>query len=81
VTDDTGDTFVSVGDTMDRDDGTVDWDAAFEAIVSALRPARHVQVAGMAWRLLLAVVFVGLSCWMFLHTVVEPLNNLGRPWV
>lgn len=81
VTDDTGDSFVSVGDTMDRDDGTVDWDAAFEAIVSTLRPARHVRVAAVAWRLMLAVVFVGISCWMFLRTVVEPLNNLGRPWV
>ncbi|MDD9370962.1 MAG: hypothetical protein PV358_12665 [Acidimicrobiales bacterium] len=81
MTDDTGDSFVSVGDTMDRDDGTVDWDAAFEAIVSTLRPARHVRVAAVAWRLMLAVVFVGISCWMFLRTVVEPLNNLGRPWV
>lgn len=66
---------------MNRDDGTVDWDAAFEAIVAPLRPPWHIQVAGLVWRLLLAVVFVGSACWMFLHTVVEPLNNLGRPWV
>ncbi|HEX5944793.1 MAG TPA: hypothetical protein VFY82_00880 [Acidimicrobiales bacterium] len=65
---------------MDRDDGTVDWDAAFEAIVATLRPARHVQVAGMAWRLLVALVFLGVACWMFIHTVVEPLNDMGRPW-
>ena len=65
---------------MDRDDGTVDWDAAFEAIVASLRPARHVQVVGMAWRLLVALAFVGVACWMFIHTVVEPLYELGRPW-
>lgn len=66
---------------MDRDDGTVDWDAAFEAIVSTLRPPRHVQVAGVAWRFLLAAMFVGIACWLVLHMVVEPMNNLGRPWV
>jgi hypothetical protein len=73
--------FVSEGGTMDRDDGAVDWDAAFEAIVATLRPPRHVQVAGVALRLVLAVLFVVVACWMFLHAVVEPLNNFGRPWV
>ena len=66
---------------MDRDDGTIDWDAAFEAIVATLRPARHVRVAGLVWRTLLAVAFVVVACWSVMHTIVVPLCRLGRPWV
>lgn len=66
---------------MDRDDGTVDWDAAFEAIVAPLRPARHVRIAGLAWRTLVAVTLLCLLCWMVMRTIVEPLNQLGRPWI
>ena len=66
---------------MDRDDGTIDWDAAFEAIVAPLRPARHVRIAGLVWRSLLAVALVALACWSVLHTIVAPLGQLGRPWI
>src|SRR5918998_4856 len=75
VTTDTRDVFVSEGGTMDRDDGTIDWDAAFEAIVAPLRPARHVRIAGLVWRSLLAVALAVLTCWSVMHTIVAPLGQ------
>ena len=67
---------------MERDDGTIDWDAAFEALVADLRPPRYLRVARVAWP--------GDGCmrsccssrpWMLLSLVAEPLDDLGRPWL
>ena len=49
-------------------------------IASSTIPVFDPGIVGRAWRLLVALAFVGVACWMFIHTVVEPLYELGRPW-
>jgi hypothetical protein len=66
---------------MDRDDGTVDWDAAFEAIVAPLRAPRYVRVAGAAWRVTAALALMALACWSLMRLIADPLSQLGRPWM
>jgi hypothetical protein len=66
---------------MERDDGTIDWDGAFEAIVSPLRPPRYVRVARVAWQTTLALVLMLVAAWMLVRLVADPLSRLGRPWL
>ncbi|HEX6421338.1 MAG TPA: hypothetical protein VFZ77_22745 [Acidimicrobiales bacterium] len=65
---------------MDRDDGALDWDAAFEALVAQLRPPRHRRIARAAAEVAVAVAVGALACWMVVKLVSEPLRELGRPW-
>ena len=66
---------------MERDDGTIDWDAAFQAVVAELQPPRHVRVARVAWQATGAVVLLLLAAWTLLTLVAESLDDLGRPWL
>ncbi|HKE72571.1 MAG TPA: hypothetical protein VKB57_03105 [Acidimicrobiales bacterium] len=62
------------------DEGALDWDAAFEALVAPLRPPRYRRVARAAGQLALAVALLAVSTWMLISMVAEPLGHLGRPW-
>jgi hypothetical protein len=66
---------------MERDDGTIDWDAAFEALVAGLRPPRRVQVVRVAWQAVAAVTLLALAAWTLLALVAESLEDFGRPWL
>jgi hypothetical protein len=66
---------------MERDDGSIDWDAAFEALVSPLRPPRYVRVARAAWQTTLAVMAMLVAAWMLVRLIADPLSQLGRPWL
>lgn len=66
---------------MDRDDGALDWDAAFDAIVAQLRPPRYQRVARVCGEAAAAILLVAAACWMTLRLVSEPLSQLGRPWL
>jgi hypothetical protein len=65
---------------MERDDGMLDWDAAFESIVAGLRPPRYQRVARATFQAALAVVLFAVAAWMLVRLVAEPLGDLGRPW-
>lgn len=62
------------------DDGPLDWDAAFEALVAGLRPPRYRRVARVAGQVALAGALLVVSTWMLVAMVAEPLSHLGRPW-
>ena len=66
---------------MERDDGTIDWDAAFEALVAGLRPPRYARVARVAWQATGACILLVVAAWMLLSLVAESLDDLGRPWL
>ena len=66
---------------MERDDGTIDWDAAFEALVAGLRKPRFSRVARVAWQATGACILLLIAVWMLLSLVVESLDDLGRPWL
>jgi hypothetical protein len=65
---------------MDRDDGAVDWDAAFEALVAPLRPPRYARVARLAFQTTATLTLMAVACWTVVHLVGDPLSRLGRPW-
>jgi hypothetical protein len=65
---------------VEPDDHTLDWDAAFEALVAPLRPPRYLQVARIAGQALVAGALMFLAAWMLIHLVADPLGDLGRPW-
>jgi hypothetical protein len=65
---------------MERDDGMLDWDAAFEGIVAGLRPPRYQRVARAAFQTALAVLLFAVAAWMLVRLVAAPLGDLGRPW-
>jgi hypothetical protein len=65
---------------MERDDGMVDWDAAFEAIVAGLRPPRYQRVVRTAAQAAVAVALFAAAAWMLVQLVAAPLGDLGRPW-
>ena len=72
----------SVGElVMDRDDGTIDWDAAFEALVAPLRPPRYQRVARVAAQAVGAVLLMAAACWTVMRLIGDPVNELGRPWM
>ncbi len=65
---------------MDRDDGAIDWDAAFEALVAPLRPPRYLRAARIAGQATMTVVLLAIACWTLVRMVGDPLSDLGRPW-
>jgi hypothetical protein len=65
---------------MERDDGTVDWDAAFEALVAPLRPPRYLRIARAAWQTAATLVLLVVACWTVMRLIADPLSDLGRPW-
>jgi hypothetical protein len=65
---------------MDRDDGAIDWDAAFEALVAPLRPPRYQRVARVAWQATATLVLMAVACWTVVRLISDPLSDLGRPW-
>jgi hypothetical protein len=66
---------------MERDDGTVDWDAAFEALVAPLRPPRYLRIARAAWQITATLVLLLVACWTVMRLIADPLSDLGRPWL
>jgi len=66
---------------VERDDGTIDWDAAFEALVADLRPPRASRVARVAGQATGACILLLIAAWMLLSLVAESLDDLGRPWL
>ena len=66
---------------MERDDGTIDWDAAFEALVAGLRPPRYMRVARLAGQATAACILLLMAAWMLLSLVAESMDDLGRPWL
>ena len=66
---------------MERDDGTIDWDAAFEALVAGLRQPRHARVARVAGLAMGTCILLLVAAWMLLSLVAESLDDLGRPWL
>ena len=66
---------------MDRDDGTIDWDAAFEALVAPLRPPRYARVARLVWQTMATLTLMALACWTLVRLIGDPLRQLGRPWI
>jgi hypothetical protein len=66
---------------VERDDGTTDWDAAFEAVIAGLRPPRHVRVARIAVQATATAILLAIAAWMVLTLVAESLEDLGRPWL
>ena len=66
---------------MERDEGTIDWDAAFEALVADLRPPRYVRAARWAWQLAAALTLLACATWTLVSLLAESLGDLGRPWL
>lgn len=66
---------------MDRDDGMIDWDAAFESLVAQLRPSRYVRLGRLAGQAALAALFFSAAGWTLMRLVADPVSNLGRPWL
>ena len=62
------------------DDETLDWDAAFEAIVAPLRPSRKRIIARAVGEALVAGLVMMTAAWMLVRLVADPLAELGHPW-
>jgi hypothetical protein len=63
---------------VSRDHEPIDWDAAWEAIVLGLQRPRYQRIALAAGQVLLTLVVMGVSAWLLLRIIAEPLNELGR---
>jgi hypothetical protein len=66
---------------MDRDEGMIDWDAAFEALVAQLRPSRCARLGRLAGQAALTALFFAAAGWTLMRLVADPVSNLGRPWL
>jgi hypothetical protein len=66
---------------VERDGGTVDWDAAFEALVAPLRPPRYRRAARRAGQTAAALTLLAAAGWVLISLVAESLHDLGRPWL
>jgi hypothetical protein len=64
---------------VDRDEGAIDWDAAFEAIVAPLRPPRYVRAVRAVTQATVALLMIAVAAWMLLRVIGESVNGLGRP--
>lgn len=65
---------------MESDDGTLDWDAAFEALVADLHTPRYRRIVRVAWQAAAAGVAMAAAAWMVVHMVADALGDFGRPW-
>jgi hypothetical protein len=63
------------------EEGTIDWDAAFEALVAPLRPPRYRRVARRFGLTAVALTLLMGSAWVLISLVAESLHDLGRPWL
>jgi nitrate reductase gamma subunit len=61
-----------------RDHEPIDWDAAWEAIVLGLQRPRYQRIALAAGQVLVTLAVMGVSAWLLLRMIAEPLNELGR---
>ena len=66
---------------MERDEQTIDWDAAFEALVAPLRPNRYLHAARRAGQAAAALALLGGTAFVLISQVAESLHDLGRPWL
>jgi len=65
-------------ETLDGE--TLDWDAAFEAIVAPLRPSRWRVIARAVGEAVLAGLVMVSAAWLLVRLVADPLAELGHPW-
>jgi hypothetical protein len=56
----------------------IDWDAAWEALVLRLQRPRHQRIAIAAAEIAVTVAVLGVSVWLLLLVVAQPLHHLGR---
>jgi hypothetical protein len=63
---------------LERDEQTIDWDAAFEALVAPLRPNRYLWAARRAGQAAAALALLVGTGWVLFNVVVESLHDLGR---
>lgn len=61
-----------------RDHEPIDWDAAWEALVKELQRPRYQRIALAVGQAIVALAVIGLSTWLLLRMIAEPLNELGR---
>lgn len=61
-----------------RDPEPIDWDAAWEALVKGLQRPRYQRIALAVGQVMVALAVIGLSTWLLLRMIAEPLNELGR---
>ncbi len=66
---------------MESEEGTIDWDAAFEALVAPLRPPRYRRVARRAALTAVALTLMTGTAWVLISLLAESLHDLGRPWL
>jgi hypothetical protein len=66
---------------VERDDPTIDWDAAFAALVAPLQPPRYIRAARRACQVAAALALLVGTGWVLISLVVESLHDLGRPWL
>lgn len=66
---------------MGSHEETIDWDAAFEALVAPLRPPRYRRVARQIGLTAVALAFLMGTAWVLLSLLAESLHDLGRPWL
>jgi hypothetical protein len=63
------------------DEGTIDWDAAFEALVAPLRPPRYRRAARQFALAAVALALLVVAGFVLISLVAESLHDLGRPWL
>jgi hypothetical protein len=63
---------------LSRDREPIDWDAAWEALVLRLQRPRHQRIAIAAAQVAVTLAVLGVSVWLLLLVVAEPLQHLGR---
>jgi hypothetical protein len=63
---------------VSRDHEPIDWDAAWEALVLGLQRPRYQRIALATGQVLVTLVVMGVSAWLLLRIIAEPLNELGR---
>jgi hypothetical protein len=66
---------------VEHDEGTIDWDAAFEALVAPLRPPRSLRAVRRAGQAAAALALLAGTGWVLISLVAESLHDLGRPWL
>jgi hypothetical protein len=66
---------------VERDEQTIDWDGAFEALVAPLRPNRYLRAVRRAVQATAALAVLVGTGWVMISLVAESLHDLGRPWL
>lgn len=68
-------------DDTSRDASSIDWDAAFEAIVAASwRPSRSRRALQVAGQALLGAALLATSWWLLMMMLSAQMEGLSRPW-